>query len=253
MKLIADTHLHVYPFYDVGTAMRHLAANLSGLCPGATRAAFLVERADCDWFAALGTGEASPVPGFRVEQCGEAGAAILKEEDGEPIYVFAGRQFVTAERVEVLSLAATPAVEAGRVARDVVEEVLVAGGVPVLAWAPGKWFFQRGTVVRNVMAEFGPRVLVGDTSLRPTIWPEPALMAGAATVLAGSDPLPFAGEERYFGRYASIIDCDFDYARPVASIRAALTSGKAEVTRCGQRCGVLDVVRRVALNARAAG
>ena len=256
MNIVADTHLHVYPCYDAGVAIRNLVVNLGGLCPGAVKAAFLAERSGADWFSGLARADGPPVPGFRVDRCEEDGAVVLRADGGEEVYIFAGRQVVTRERVEILSLVSTAMIEDGLAARDVVERIVAADGVPVLSWAPGKWFFGRRAVVERIIDRFGSRILVGDTSLRPTAWPEPVLMAKAASrgsaIVAGSDPLPFAGEEKYFGTYASVIECDFDKGRPLSSIKAALVSEQCETTRRGKRCGVLDVMRRVMANARAA-
>jgi hypothetical protein len=126
--------------------------------------------------------------------------------------------------------------------------------VPVLNWAPGKWFFRRGEIVRELLGTFSSDQLrVGDTTLRPTVWGEPPLMRWAAgngfAVLAGSDPLPFPGEEAYLGTYASVFECLFDADRPVTSVRECLLSPSVRVQRCGKRCGPLSVLARLVKNA----
>ena len=254
MKVIADTHLHVYPFYDVAAAMANLAGNLSQLVPGAVNVACLAERSGCSWFAQLESGGESFVPGFRAENCGEERAMVLHGEGGEDVYVLPGRQIVTRERVEILCLTADLQIPDGLPGRKTVEDVLSGDGIPVLSWAPGKWFFGRGVVVAGLIEEFGSKIGVGDTSLRSTLWPEPKLMERAAAngvaVIAGSDPLPFAGEEKYFGTYASAMECEFDSGRPVSSIRTALTSAVAQTARQGRRCGPLETLQRIRKNAR---
>jgi len=164
------------------------------------------------------------------------------------MHLVAGRQIVTAERIEVLGLAMPGRVDDGRPAPDTVAAVQAAGGVPVLAWAPGKWFFARGRVVLDIIARHPPgALLLGDTTLRPTVWPEPAIMRAARKrgygIAAGSDPLPFAGEEARMGAYASVIEAPFDAQNPLASARAALRQGPA---RCvGRRGSLPEVVRRL--------
>jgi hypothetical protein len=249
--IVADTHCHLYACFDLSVSLTTLIANLDGLAPDATKAAFLVDPADGRRFRELGDGEPA-VPGtdFTIARGADADA-LLVSRAGEPaLYLFAGRQIVTAERIEILALTVDAAPRDGTPAWGVVESVLESGGVPVVAWAPGKWFFERGRVVRQLMEGFeGSRLLVGDTSLRARGWPEPGLMKAASiwgkAVLAGSDPLPLAGEERVMGTYGCTIDGPFDRATPTAGIRQLLQSPDTRITRVGRRSGPIDMIRRL--------
>ena len=248
MSIIADTHVHLYPCYDGAAALRTLSANL-GRHGGdaAVRLACLAERSDCDVIAQWADGSAPAPPGWTLT-APEAGALRAEGPAGAVVYLVAGRQIVTAERIEVLGLAMPDRVEDGRPAADTVAAVQAAGGVPVLAWAPGKWFFARGRVVRRTIARHAPgSLLLGDTTLRPTVWPEPALMRAARKrgygIVAGSDPLPFAGEEVRLGVYASVIDAPFDAERPLAAAREALRQGQRRVA--GRRGSPRQVLQRL--------
>ena len=53
MKIIADTHVHFYPCYQLGLALSTLINKLDTLVPDAIKAAFLVERSDCRFYAQL--------------------------------------------------------------------------------------------------------------------------------------------------------------------------------------------------------
>lgn len=187
---------------------------------------------------------------FEVGPADEDDALVLCEH-GEPrLYVFSGRQIVTAERIEVLALTVDLRLAGHLPAKEVVEAVLDAGGIPVLSWAPGKWFFKRSGTVRELIDSFRPgQVLIGDTTLRPTVWPEPLLMRLAVrrgfTVVAGSDPLPFSGEEKYMGTYASIMEGPFDPGKPVTSIRKVMTAPDAVIAMAGKRCGLLEALNRL--------
>jgi hypothetical protein len=66
--------------------------------------------------------------------------------------------------------------------------------------------FKRGIWIRKLLAEFPPdQLILIDTSLRCAGWPAPRLYSRARRenrpVLAGSDPLPPAGEEALAGCY----------------------------------------------------
>jgi hypothetical protein len=253
MIIRADTHVHLYPCHDLRAALDGARARLdgAGAAPADVRVLLLSERRTDRMFAALRDGAAGPLGGWRCAG-GAGGALVLSAPGGGALHVLAGRQLVTRERLEVLALATEAAFDDGLSVREALGAVRAAGGVPVLPWAPGKWFFARGRIVAELLADSVPGdFLVGDTALRPLGWPEPALMRAARergfAVLAGSDPLPFPGEEHRAGRYGVEFDGAFDPARPAASIRALLpTPGRL----IGRRLSFPGVVRRLWKNAR---
>jgi len=255
MKLIADTHIHLYPCYDLITAFDNLRLNLQQIAPGAARAAFFTERSDCEYFAGIRDGAVKVVSNdFRIEPLNEKEGLILIEKDGSLLYLFSGRQIVSVERIEILALTTDLKLDDDMPAQDVINAITDAGGVPVLSWAPGKWMFKRKNIISELINSFSPdKMLIGDTTLRPTLWMEPLLMRKAVkigfSVLAGSDPLPFIGEEKYLGRYGSIINGPFDKNKPVASIRKLLTSTDVLKTRAGKRCGLSETIGRLKKNA----
>jgi len=241
----------------LGVALAFLTENLGGLAPGAIRIAFLTERHDCHCFRELREkGRADLGGGLAIAPTAEEHALVLLRQADPVLYLVAGRQIVTAERIEVLALTVDADIPDGEQAHAVVTAVQAERGIPVVAWAPGKWFFGRGRVVRELMEVGEPgRLLIGDSALRPTVWPEPFLMrrarARGLTVIAGSDPLPFCGEEPNMGTYASVFEAPFMPAAPVKSVREALASAPS-VTTVGTRCGPLKAAGRLRKNARAA-
>jgi len=239
--MVADTHVHIYPCYDFPAALASLVANLARLAAGeAVSAAFFTERHDCRAFASLQDGSL-PAAGRDLEvRSLEEGAVLLATGGGAEVYLFAGRQLVTAERIEVLAVAMPADLPDGQPALKMVEAVLAAGGVPVIGWSPGKWSLSRGHVVRELLRRFKPGdLLLGDTALRPTPCPEPRLMREARrrglAVIAGSDPLPLPREERLLGTYATVFQGPFDAAQPLESARRLLRSPAAVVGTRGAR------------------
>jgi hypothetical protein len=253
-RLVADGHVHLYPFYDLARAAASLRENLARLGAPGTPAGFLAERHDCHLFRDLAEGRVA-IPGAA---CRPAGRGALAFGDGASpgLLLFAGRQVVTAERLEVLVLTADLAIDDGLPAAEVIRRARDAGAVPVLAWAPGKWFFARGAVVRRLLDTFAAgELLLGDTTLRPTVWPEPRLMRVGRRlgfgILAGSDPLPFAGEEGVLGRYATALEGEFDVADPVPGVRRALASTGGVGVALGRRSGPAEALRRLRRNSAA--
>ncbi len=256
--LVADGHVHVYPAYNLESCFAALDANLSKMAgrvaangTRVVKAAFLAERSDCRFFAELG--KRPPRAGDYTVRATSERAALIVRRGGEPaFYLVAGRQVVTAERLEWLALALAEEVPDGLPADEALDRIRAAGGAPVLCWAPGKWWFRRGRVIRELLkARRAGDFLAGDTSLRPGLWMTPLLMRRARgmghRIVAGSDPLPFAGEERVMGTYGFSMQCAFEESRPAGSLREALLNG-GPVRFLGRRGSLFGVLRRLAAN-----
>jgi hypothetical protein len=255
MTVIADTHVHLYPVYDTAAALHTLRRRLAALAPDAVPVGFLTASAGHDAFAAL-TENAGLAARVNAEPAGSG--TVLRSlsldplpSTRSPLVLLPGRQVVTGERIEILALTLEGPVADGRPAEATVAEILERGGVPVVSWAPGKWFFRRGRVVRALFERFRPgELLLGDTSLRPVGWGEPRLMRSARArgfgVVAGSDPLPGAGEERRLGSYATRLEGAWDAACPVASARRLLRACGPRACAAGRRGGPLTTALRLA-------
>ncbi len=237
-------------------ACSSIVRNLSNIDKDCVKVGILAERSGCYCYADFRRGRRSML-GDKISVTPAEGndGLVMKEEGGVTWYLVPGRQILTAEGIEVLALTVDLRLPDRLQAKDVINAILDFGGVPVLSWAPGKWFFGRGRVVRDLLESSVPgRVLIGDTALRPTIWAEPLLMKRAAAngfgVVAGSDPLPFAGEETRLGSYASVFEGDFDIENPGASMRDLLIAAKGSGKRVGGRCGPVAVIMRLIKNAR---
>ncbi len=249
-EIVADTHVHIYPAHDVSRLLGSLFTNLRQHSKDGLLAAFLTESAHCHAFRRMADGELS-APGFTLTpKTGKDIIAIeVEAPDGDRLLLYPGRQIVTCERLEVLALATVETIHDGRHARQAVEDVMEHGGVPALAWAPGKWFFGRAMVVRQLINAFGPAsLLIGDTSLRPRIWPEPVLMFRARLlghhVVCGSDPLPIPGDEKWAGTYATRGWGAVDDDDVVSEVRSIVLGLDGRPTRIGRRCPLVPFLRR---------
>ncbi len=253
MKIIADTHLHFYSCYDAGVAIAGLDSNLARLAPEAVKTGFLTERKDSHFFRDLADGVVKP-EGLVVDESGEGECLVLSRKDKPPLYLFDGKQFVSSERVEVLGLACNIAVVDDVPAFDIVKMILAAGGIPVLSWAPGKWLFSRGDVVRRIVDGFDPgQLLFGDIAMRAGMFGQPSLMGHAQkkglSIISGSDPLPFAGDDSFAGTYCSLLEGEFNPASPVTSVRSILGSKGAVFESIGKRCTSFQALLRLGRNA----
>jgi hypothetical protein len=255
MQIVADTHIHLYPCYDIGASFAFLQSSLNAIDSKAIHLAFLTERHDCNFFSRLTSHQ------FEKELSG-AGFSLEKHDNvlhlnssAGNMFVFAGRQIVTRERIEILSLTAETVIPDGLAAQVVIEKILEAGALPVVPWAPGKWFFSRRSVVENLLQRYRPgELFLGDTTLRPNLYQTPLLMRKARrkgiSVLAGSDPLPFAGEERLLGRYLTLFSGEFNHQQPLESIRVLLKTPDIKFQCRGKRCSIFEVLIRLFKNSR---
>ncbi|HQH28421.1 MAG TPA: hypothetical protein PLP17_13570 [Oligoflexia bacterium] len=159
MAFVCDAHVHLYLGYDLVPAARAASTRLDLLFREAcgdlsaqpVRICCLAERFDCHYFRDLREGRLSlNAAGAQCRPCAEDGGLCLTFADGEQLILIAGRQINTVERLEVIALGASPeiadhALSFGAAAAAIRD----AGGIPVINWAPGKWFFSRGRLVRT--------------------------------------------------------------------------------------------------------
>jgi hypothetical protein len=258
IRIHLDAHAHIYPFHDVPRLLLAALDHMPRVAPTDLRVLCLAERADCSFFQALSQDEIR-LPGdrWRIVAWDPAGGVKIRHiPDHRDIWILAGRQVVSTERIEVCSLFCDDPIADGQPAREIIRAILEKGGLPALDWAPGKWLFRRGQLVHALVSEFPPsRLILVDTSLRPIGWPAPRLYSAARrqkrAVLAGSDPLPFAGEEDRAGSYhcSFAIPAPDDAARLVDPLKAVLTSGAPLIEFGGRRGGPLSVFRRLRRNA----
>lgn len=243
MKWIADTHVHLYPCYDLGRWCAAVGRNLRRAGDGAY-VACLAERADQTVFHDLRTGRLRLPAGYRAEDA--PGGVRIVEPGGEHWWVAPGRQIAAGERLELLALGVDARFPEGEPLLDAYARICDAGGLAVVPWSPGKWFGARGRIVRALLEHASPGTLcVGDSLMRPAEWPLPGLFRLARQrgmpVLAGSDPLPMPGEETVAGGYAVAADAppELDSLWPALRL---LTPGGEDIR--GQRQPVLSVARR---------
>jgi len=249
--MIVDTHVHLYPDYDLGLVLRRCSAHLHTLAPEAVPVACLTERRDCNMFRVLcerGVGDSAHVLGVEVLENGRS--LVVRFGGGvPPLFVLPGRQIVTRERLELHCLGKDAAIPDGEPAVQVVGRILELDGLAVLPWGVGKWLFRRRKVVDRLLARHTPQeLLLGDSAMRPWMWPVPMPMrAGRRAgfrLLAGSDPLPHEKTGRWIGKYATVVDAPFLPAEPGRSCLEGLRKGV--IRRVGCRPGPLGFAARMA-------
>jgi len=246
--LAIDGHVHLYPIFDLARAIETGRKNLLKFAEktNATEKVvpvwLLVERSDTDMFDELRKiGQKNENEnGFSFEQIDSVTIAV-KRENKRILFIFAGRQLVTAENLEVLSLISDFNL-ADRAAslEETIDLIGQNQGIPALNWAPGKWFAARGKIVEKAIEENeSDKFFIGDSTMRNTLWPTPKLVKKAKkkgfVMLAGSDPLPFSGEEKMISSYSFLIEGDFSEKNPAESMRKILRENRGSIRIVGKR------------------
>lgn len=234
--MLVDGHVHIYGCFDAAAALDAAAANLAMAarelrCDEYDAVLCLVagerERFLDDVLAARRTRIWRPDGSFwQVDRGDEPGSLVAQCGDAR-LFLVAGRQVVTRERLEVLAIGTAARVRGGDPIDDTLRAVRNLGAAAVLPWGVGKWLGARGVIVERVLRDFAWRhVALGDNGNRLAHGPEPAAFAAARelrhAVLPGSDPLPLRGEEMRIGGYGFALDAVVDPRRVAASVVAEL-------------------------------
>jgi hypothetical protein len=249
--LAGDGHFHLYPCHEPATVIRNLIDNLNRMTgePGRDifRIAFLAESGQHDYFhKILKNGISFGSAGLEISPGPEARCVFFGRQGKQELCLVAGRQIVTNERLEMIGIGMEEIVPDGLPAEEVIERITGAGGLPVLPFSPGKWFFKRGKIASALAERYRENIIIGDSSLRPRGWPEPEIMRRAGgKILPGSDLLPLPGDDKYAGCYGFIYRGSFDPARPLTSMREIIAANPQAILPAGRRCPLINVAVRL--------
>jgi hypothetical protein len=234
-SITIDSHVHIQDCFPLAEFFDCAFANLAGVDPTGVpltnKVLLLAESGAADYFSQIA--EAKPdselLSGLGRWSCVrlEEDSILLESSAGERLFLVAGRQIVTSDRLEVLALATARKFRDGQSTQATLAAVAAAQALPVLPWGFGKWVGRRGRIVHDLLAEGRSTVpFIGDNGGRLRWWPTPASFAVATghgiPVLAGSDPLPFASELSSVGSYGLKLNGEFDPSQPAASVRTLL-------------------------------
>jgi hypothetical protein len=202
----------------------------------------MTECASDDYFGRLRAAAAEGAPGrggllkrWSLALTGEP-ESLVAEEGNRRLYIVAGRQVACREGLEVLIIGTTQRFTDGAPIREVLAMAHSLGVPHVIPWGLGKWFFQRGKLLSELMREFRkPTLFLGDEGGRPGFWPYPSHFREGAGLgvrdLPGTDPLPFAHDVSKVGRVGFRVPIDLDEQRPAQSLMRVLCDGSTELDR----------------------
>jgi hypothetical protein len=220
-RVAIDAHVHLHNARDAAEALRVAAARLAG-AEGQTGIVMLAERQGFDVLEEI---KPQLVPTHQPE--------AFWLDDSRRLLILAGRQIISAEKLEILALSTTARMPDGLPAQQIVAQMDSADAIVVLPWGVGKWLGQRGALVERLIVGAKPgRLFLGDNGGRPSFWPVPQFALGIP-ILSGSDPLPLPGWPQAIGSLTSVLDADLTPDWPAASLKTILRNPATRIGRAG--------------------
>lgn len=256
--IIADTHCHIYPNYELKFAFASAIKNFRAHSAILSKDSYnfsasdselvicLTEKAGCNFFKQLANREIE-IDGFQVNNTAE-NTSLAITDGTSSIYLLAGRQLATKERLEVLGLGVDFIAEDGLDLTSAVSTVKSNGAVPVIPWALGKWLGKRSTILSEFLSANPGQVYISDSALRPVGWTNAGVKQmvsiAACKLLVGTDPLPIKGEEARIASYCSVLSSQFDRNNPTMSFLNALKATNT-YQAVGSRVSILGTAKRL--------
>jgi hypothetical protein len=264
IMLLIDAHVHIYDCFDLEKFFDSAYANLKfeaeQLDHGNdfTGILILAETSNENWFQHLvDCANGKPLPdgkttgNWNLRRTDERNSLLAVSGDSKNLLLIAGRQIVTEEGLEILSLASNERFEDGSPIKNLIEDIKDKGGIPVIPWGVGKWFGTKGKIIKELVDNYqgNASIYLGDNGNRPVFWRQPKhlkeAMQKGIIILPGSDPLPFASESCRAGRYGFILQTEIDSKNPAALIMQILMN---EVKPTVRVFGRLEKIHRFLQN-----
>lgn len=248
--ILIDSHVHIHDGIKFGELFTFSMRNfdvagkryLNSDERTYQRVLCLTETQDVSKFQELSSQSAiqeGELQGWNVTETSEDDSLLISHPVHGEMIVIAGRQIVTAERLEVLAIGTSRRILDGCPIAEVIEKVQNQQALAVIPWGFGKWIGKRGAVLGRVLGRaFQQPVFLGDNSGRPRIWPDPPQFVEARKcgmrILPGSDPLPFLSEYRRIGSFGFVMEETIGNINPAADIKHLLLDKRRAVHPYGQ-------------------
>jgi len=256
-NILIDSHVHLYENFDPDSFIESINRNFNKFAEtdengfsDPIKMIFLTEAKDNDFFTRIADNSLPlKIMDIHSEKTHEEGSILLMQNGHDLFYIIRGRQIITEENIEILSVGPGARIRDGLPAAEVLEQLKDREELAILAWGVGKWLFGRGKLVKNIINKSDyPYLLIGDNSARPSVWLKPLIYRKGEKlgipIINGSDPLPLDGEDEKAGSYFFMIKGSFDPEKPLKSIKQILKSDIKEIKNLGKRDSVFAFLKR---------
>jgi hypothetical protein len=246
--VFVDAHVHIHDCFNINNFMHSALQNFvkyrkkTGADENSFNALLLTETARADYFSKLYQLESindNQNGSLTIQRTDEDCSLLIKFSNRQHLILIAGRQIVTAERLEVLALCTNKKFKDGEPIVDVIEKVQKADALAVVPWGFGKWIGKRSMVMDSLLDKINEQsFFLGDNSGRLMLTPEPRYFIKARNkgiqILPGTDPLPFASEFRRPGSFGFYIPGELSDKRPASELKKLLRNAAISITPYGR-------------------
>ena len=238
-KLFIDTHVHIYPEYDVSGLLDASLGNFKKYSDGerdSKLALALTERFDSNFFKS--NKENSKKFGKWELSYSPKTGLIHATNSNEEIFLLAGRQNISSEKLEILTLGSDDFRAEGLPAFEIIKGAQESGLVVILPWSFGKWTGKRLTTLRKLISDTSLDFCLGDPAHRFGFNPK-VFKESPRIVLCGTDPLPLDGEENRVASYGSVFEFEENEVSSKTIVKTLMKGSK----QFGTRVGLVEAVK----------
>lgn len=254
---LIDAHIHIHGSFDLVTFFNSAKSNFlsqsqklgvnssqSVLC--------LTESHKVDFFKKLKQKcqKKEKIGSWEISLTLNKNTLCLTDENNYQLFLIAGRQIVTKEKLEVLGLGLIEDQEDGKPIDEAIQFVIDKNSIPVIPWGVGKWFGNRKKIVENLVQNNKFPIYLGDNGNRPFFWNKPKIFKSASKKeilnIPGSDPLPFDNGVNKPGSFGFILEGILDIEKPFDSLYEKISSTKEQFATYGRLESLFNFLRNQA-------
>ena len=245
-KIIADAHVHIHKCFEIDQLLNASLTNFQKISRTKTdieNSAFLIflteMPGDFEFSKLLEYAQNHhQINNWKLTPTQESISISATNNENQKIFIIAGRQIVTAEKLEVLALISDNEFADSLPIETTIQNIVSKDGIPVLPWAVGKWTGKRGKILQKLLnSDTLSMVYLGDNSGRPNFWSRPSYFQLAEQkgwkVLPGTDPLPLKSEYTKPGSFGFTVEGEFNMEEPGKSMKEILLNPTTSVQPYG--------------------
>ncbi len=255
-RIAIEAHLHIHSLYNLTQLFINLCKNINSLVPYSAKStpepivqiALLAEMSGQNFFQNIKNNPPRLNSfGIKIEPHKDERVISLSHNIYGRFFIIAGRQIVTKERLEVIAIGTNISISDGTPLIETFMQIQQLGAIPALPWGFGKWMGRRGTFLKKIISTLQKPFCLIDSAMRPSWFLESSIFKKARSygvpILAGSDPLPLAGQELLAGTYIATTLAHFDIEHPFESLRMLIESENLSFSLAGKRRSTMAIVK----------
>lgn len=238
--IFVDSHVHIYDCFDLELFLNSAFVNFQfeaarfGRQDAFTGILLLAETSKDRWFQHLtdyadkkrGIGNKT-IHNWSFHHTNENCSLYARSSNDRDLILIAGRQIVTADKLEVLALVTDKNIEDGIPIEQVIQYIRDMGAIPVIPYGFGKWSGRRGVILRDLLEKTrGHMLFLGDNSGRPNFLSRPSHFKQAEAkgirILPGTDPLTFSYEYKRVGSFGFSLNASLSSEYPARDLKQIL-------------------------------